>query len=248
MINRIHNRLGTAGFVVAIVALVAALTGAAFAAGGLTKPQEKQVKKIAKKYAGKPGPAGSQGPQGSRGDQGPKGDTGAPGTPGQDGQDGQDGEDGACSVGNPDCVLPSKATMTGDWSFSTPSAGQEEWVLTTISFPLQAVPAPEYSAPGENVKWIGLETKAEREANGLPDYDRTHCPGTPADPAALPGYLCIYAAELHNVFQGEHEQPIVETLQGHRTADTNSGLTLGFYLQNTSIEGFGYGSWAFTAS
>jgi hypothetical protein len=253
MISRIHRKLGTAGFVVAIVALVAALTGMAFAAGGLTKQQEKQVKKIAKKYAGKRGPAGAQGAQGpqgaqgAKGDQGSKGDTGAAGAPGSNGEDGSDGEDGMCSISVPQCVLPSKATMTGDWSFSTPSAGQEEWVLTTLSFPLQAVPAPEYGSPGENVKWIGLETKAEREANGLTDYDRTHCPGTPANPEALPGYLCIYGAALHNVWQGEHEQPIVETLQGQRTADPNSGLTLGFYLQDTSVEAYGYGSWAFTA-
>lgn len=250
MISRVHRKLGTAGFVIAIVALVAALTGAAFAAGGLTKQQEKQVKKIAKKYAGKRGPAGPQGlpgspgSQGAKGDQGSKGDTGASGAPGKDGED---GEDGVCSVSVPQCVLPSKATMTGDWSFSTPMAGQEEWVLTTLSFPLQAVPAPEYGPPGENLKWIGLESKAEREANGLEDYDRIHCPGTPANPEALPGYLCIYGAALHNVFKGEHEQPIIETLQGQRTADTNSGLTLGFYLENTSIEAYGYGSWAFTA-
>jgi len=233
MINRIHSKLGTAGFILAIIALVAMLTGAAFAAGGLTKQQEKQVKKIAKKYAGKQGPIGPQGQPGAKGDQGAKGDTGAAGA---SGQDGQDGEDGACSVGTPNCVLPSKATMTGDWSFATPSAGQEEWALTTISFPLQAVPAPEYGAPGENVKWIGLAPDGE--------YDRADCPGTPDDPQAQPGFLCIYAAALHNTLEG---LPTIETLQGLRTADTNSGLTLGFYVNDLSAEAFGYGSWAFTA-
>jgi len=235
MINRIHSRLGTAGFILAIIALVAVLTGAAFAAGGLTKQQEKQVKKIAKKYAGKRGPAGPQGLPGAKGDQGAKGDTGAAGTPGQNGQDGQDGqngEDGACSVGTPDCVLPSKATMTGDWAFSTPSGGAEEWVFTSISFPLQAVPAPEYGPPGENVVWVPV------------GGDKEHCPGTAADPQADPGFLCLYGAELINV-QGF---PTLGSLLGNLTADTNSGLTLAFVLQDSSVEAYGFGSWAYTAA
>jgi hypothetical protein len=231
MINRIHNRLGTAGFVVAIVALVAALTGAAFAAGGLTKQQEKQVKKIAKKYAGKPGPAGAQGPQGAKGDLGLKGDTGSPGAPGTPGQDGQDGEDGACSVGNPECVLPSKATMTGSWAFSTPSGGSEEWVFANISFPLQAVPAPEFGPPGENVVWVPV--------GGQDD----NCPGTAADPQAEPGFLCIYGAALQNT----KPFPYIQSLTGDLTADTNSGWTLAFVLQDASVEAYGFGSWAYTA-
>jgi hypothetical protein len=86
MISKLHDRLGTAGFVVAIVALVAALGGAAWAAGGLTKQQEKQVVKIAKKYAGKQGPQGPAGPAGSQGPTGPKGDAGAAGSAGASGK------------------------------------------------------------------------------------------------------------------------------------------------------------------
>ena len=49
MISKLHNRLGTAGFVVAIIALVAALSGGAYAAqqANLSKQQKKEVKKIA---------------------------------------------------------------------------------------------------------------------------------------------------------------------------------------------------------
>ena len=58
MIERIHQKLGTAGFVIAIVALIAALGGTALAAAKLNGTQKKEVEKIAKKYAGKPGAAG----------------------------------------------------------------------------------------------------------------------------------------------------------------------------------------------
>ena len=65
--SRIHDKLGTAGLVVAVIALVFAMVGGAFAAAGLTTKQKKQVKTIAKKYAGKQGSAGPQGPQGVTG-------------------------------------------------------------------------------------------------------------------------------------------------------------------------------------
>ncbi|HVV72142.1 MAG TPA: hypothetical protein VHI52_11700 [Verrucomicrobiae bacterium] len=56
-IQRIHQKLGTAGLIVAIVALVAALAGGAYAAGGgLSGKQKKEVTKIAQveaeKFAG----------------------------------------------------------------------------------------------------------------------------------------------------------------------------------------------------
>jgi hypothetical protein len=88
-IRSIHEKLGTAGFIISIIALVAALGGSAFAAkGALTHKQKKEVRKIAKKeakreaqteakkYAGKPGPAGAKGDTGAKGDRGAKGAVG----------------------------------------------------------------------------------------------------------------------------------------------------------------------------
>jgi hypothetical protein len=93
VISRIHQKLGTAGFIISIVALVAALGGGAYAAsGGLNGKQKKEVEKIAKKYAGKPGangapgaagPAGSTGPAGAKGDAGTNGANGSPGAAGK---------------------------------------------------------------------------------------------------------------------------------------------------------------------
>jgi hypothetical protein len=92
MISKLHQRLGTAGFIISIVALVAALGGGAYAAsGGLTGKQKKEVEKIAKQYAGKPGKngapgaTGATGPAGAAGTAGSKGDTGATGTAGATG-------------------------------------------------------------------------------------------------------------------------------------------------------------------
>lgn len=96
MLKRMHQKLGTAGFVVAIVALVAALGGAAFAAGpGLNSKQKGEVKSIAKTEAkklvgtgpagpaGTAGTAGTAGPQGPAGAKGDKGDQGIQGIPGK---------------------------------------------------------------------------------------------------------------------------------------------------------------------
>jgi hypothetical protein len=117
MFSKLHDRLGTAGLVVAIVALVLALAGTAFAAAGLTGKQKQEVTKIAKKYAGEdgtpgangaPGPAGPigpigpAGPKGPEGPEGPDGPAGTPGTPGTNGTNGTNGKNvqvGTATVG-----------------------------------------------------------------------------------------------------------------------------------------------------
>jgi hypothetical protein len=99
MFSKLHERLGTAGLVVAVVALVVALAGTAIAAlPGLNSKQKKQVTKIAKKYAGQDGATGPQGPAGAPGAPGPEGKQGLPGTNGTNGTDGEDGEDGTDGV------------------------------------------------------------------------------------------------------------------------------------------------------
>jgi hypothetical protein len=117
MFNRIHQKLGTAGFIISIVALVAALGGGAYAAsGGLNGKQKKEVEKIAKKVSGgaststsKPGPAGATGPAGAAGG---KGDTGAPGAPGKEGTAGTNGSAG--SPGTPG--TNGKSVVTGSFT------------------------------------------------------------------------------------------------------------------------------------
>jgi hypothetical protein len=169
MVNRIREKLGTAGFfAIAIAALIAVLGGTAVAAAALNGTQKKEVKKIATKLAKKyPGPQGPQGPQG------PKGDTGAQGKEGAPGEDGADGEDGVCSAANPVCVAPSGATMSGDWMVS----GKGFEPSFQISYPLRLGSKPK-------VEWVA---KA--------DIPTANCPGVGE---AEPEFLCIYMESLSN--------------------------------------------------
>lgn len=178
MLKRIHNKIGTAGLVVAVVALVAAVAGTAFAAGGLTKKQEKQVVKIAKKYAGKQGPKGDPGPAGVQGPRGDSGPAGAQGPKGDEGERGPQGDQGP--PGPTETELPPGKTMTGTWSLR---ASGLPWYWVTISFPLRAVPAPQLGAGS------------------------TQCPGDAEDPKAARGYFCIYSLQETNTFRGFDESP-----------------------------------------
>lgn len=163
MLERIHQKLGTAGFVISVVALIAALGGGAYAAsGGLTPKQKKEVEKIAKKYAGKPGTTGAAGTTGAKGDSGPAGANGSPGNAGSNGVSpvgtkfaGAKSGSG-CSNGGVEFTganttfacngttgftetLPEGQTETGTFSLSQ-SSTTEHVALTQISFsiPLEA--------------------------------------------------------------------------------------------------------------
>jgi Collagen triple helix repeat (20 copies) len=175
MLKRLHNKLGTAGLVVAVVALIAAVAGTAFAAGGLTKKQEKQVIKIAKKYAGKDGKDGAPGAPGAKGDTGPAGPAGAPGSKGDTGNQGPQGPQGP--PGPTETVLPPGKTMTGVWQFQVTNAIRG---LIAGGFPLRVDPVPGWN-------WIGI---------GDPSTEK--CPGDPDNPEAAPGNLCVYALNLVN--------------------------------------------------
>lgn len=123
MFQRIHEKLGTAGFVIAIVALIAALSGGAYAAsGGLSGKQKKEVEKIAKKYAGKPGANGSNGTNGSSGAKGDKGDQGSQGAQGAQGSPGGNGAPGAKGT-----------SVTGTPIAEGGACGDQEGVLYTLS-------------------------------------------------------------------------------------------------------------------
>lgn len=112
-LRALHDKLGTAGLVVAVIALIAAVAGTAIAASGLTAIQKKQVIKIAKKYAGKQGPEGKQGSpgtngangeKGTQGEKGDKGDSGTKGDKGDQGDPGTNGKNVAVSGTAPGCA------------------------------------------------------------------------------------------------------------------------------------------------
>jgi len=225
MLSRAHNKLGTAGLVVAIVALIAALTGVAFAAAGLNSKQKKEVKNIAKQFAGKPGAAGATGPTGPAGAQGPKGDTGTKGDKGDTGQTGPNGQAGMCSEENPECSLASGAVLTGMWSAvagGNETTNYNELALAAISFPVRVSPPPTALYPREvesetgdfvtigfklndggatPYEFTGLETP-ELEASRA-KYEAV-CPGDSEGPEAEPGFLCIYPGASGGTLNAPH--------------------------------------------
>lgn len=139
MFSKLHESLGTAGLVVAIVALVVALTGTAFAANKfITK---KEAIKIAKRYAGKNGAPGAQGPAGPPGAAGAAGEKGATGSTGPEGEVGPTGPAGT--------ELLAGQTETGTWGFS----GINEFgPVAMISFPLRLSEQPTH------IIWRGAQT------------------------------------------------------------------------------------------
>jgi hypothetical protein len=236
VISRIHQKLGTAGFIISIVALVAALGGSAYAAsGGLSGKQKKEVEKIAKKYAGKPGApgaAGAQGPAGAAGAAGAKGDTGSPGDPGAQGAAGAAGAAGAKgATGSPwtaGGTLPSEQTETGSWAAGVTPPNDVQNVSAAITFPIPL------SAPMENsqVHFVNPGETAPAGCIG----------GTSEEPIAEPGNLCIYAAELNYL-------SFYQVLKSGSQAGDGGASTAGAVVlfQETEGEAFAAGTFAVTA-
>jgi hypothetical protein len=243
MFSRIHNKLGTAGLIVAVVALVAAVAGTAFAAVGLNPQQKKEVKKIAKKFAGKPGPVGPVGPTGPVG---PKGETGGAGAAGKNGESVKlseatgctsggtkltvgseskevcNGEDGESVTGDRTTLGPGE-TATGNWSFYNKDI---LGAFVTISFPLRLPSAPDFN-------WIAADGSG----------DTTACPGSPSEPLAEPGEFCMYAESVVAAGADADHHPVG---LGSYSPDRTSGLTVEFGIESGQ-EGYGWGTWAVTA-
>jgi hypothetical protein len=238
-ITSLREPFGKAGLAVAILALVLALVGGAYAAGGLTKSQEKQVTKIAKKYAGKPGATGAPGAAGTNGTNGKDGASGTNGTNGKGvviaapaspgcpagGKsievEGSGVKSNICN-GNPAQYpqeLPSGHTLTGHWAasgfgsagFPNPGTGH---VVGAVSYPisLAAVPA------GPNQHFI-------KEGEAPP----TGCSGTPEEPQADPGNLCIFTQTEINVQNFNPIQSIDKTgfVYSDFTAAAGSAIIIG---------------------
>jgi hypothetical protein len=246
MFERIHQKLGTAGFVIAILALVAALGGTAFAAAKLNGTQKKEVEKIAKKYAGAPGangtagPAGPVGPAGPKGDAGANGGAGAVGPTGPAGAKGATGATGATGLSGFTATLPSGKTETGTWSIS------QGWTGGTGLFPNTAISFPiPLAAGGGEGSAAGFNQKATEEE----EFEASGCQGTVAEPTAPPGKLCVYT---HFEEGSNAETGFVEprALDGSLFSYGTSGATLfvGILKGNelpSKIEASG--SWAVTA-
>jgi hypothetical protein len=264
MFHRIHQKLGTAGFIISIVALVAALGGGAYAAsGGLNGKQKKEVEKIAKKYAGKSGAPGATGPAGAKGD---KGDGGGAGSNGSNGSAGANGKGVVVSNAGGNCT-------EGGIAVEVEGSGQKNFICNGEEGP-QGPPIGSQelgSGKTETGAWgVGKFTEADETtgkqtmeaisfpfplppapAGGYPSEvvpkggpPTANCKGTSATPTAEPGFFCLYVAS--------QEGPLTEVAFVHQPGSEEefeeAGST-GAILTILRPEAFGwiYGTWAVTA-
>jgi hypothetical protein len=273
MLSKLHERLGTAGFVVAIVALIAALGGTAIAAAGLNSTEKKEVKKIAKKFAGKPGAngaPGAPGPAGSAGLAGPKGDkgdTGSAGANGADGDPGKNGKDGNSVVigtptpgecppggvtvqveGNPGTK---KAVCNGTFDFAGLPAGATLTGLWGQFQPGEGFHSEQISFPvplgaDPTPVFVPAPTGTQEEKETQEDEAAAEgCPGyVDGVPTADPGKLCVYASVSEGIPDGA---------TGFFKAEPTGGLTPGagqtgalFLYQCATPSCSPIGTWAVT--
>jgi Collagen triple helix repeat (20 copies) len=252
MFSRIHEKLGTAGFIIAVVALVAAMTGGAYAAAnGLNGKQKREVTKIAqteaKKFAkaGAPGAPGAQGPVGAvgpTGTQGAKGDTGAPGSAGSLGAQGGEGPQGPQGPqGEPGepwtagGVLPPGKTETGAWGGSVHLTAQE----------IEEVGKGETSVGAIYPVSFTLPLKGAPEFIYVEGASATGCPGIEEGvPTAEPGKLCVYQSTLF--FNASSPPTIFPTSAVNPGVVSKNGGLLSFNCTGNPC--VASGSWAVTAA
>ncbi len=255
MIARLHDRIGTAGLVVAVVALVAALSGAAYAAsGGLTPKEKKEVKRIAKSFQGV-GPAGPQGAPGANGKDG------ANGTNGVDGAAGTNGVDGKSIIAGTEAPDPEGPCVEGGTWFEVEDSGIKRYACNGVAGE-GGSGGGGVLAPGESQKgvWavedessffmlpitfprplasdVGFNLISEPTEGGAKTAlagDAGNCPGTTEDPEAEPGEFCMYAREFSGLS--------LSTANAY-TYDRSAGFVVEFSITDL---GYGAGTWAVTA-
>ena len=152
--------------VAATLALVLSMSGGAMAATHYLINSTKQINpKVLKKLKGATGPSGLSGALG------PVGATGATGPAGAAGKEGKEGPKG--QAGPLTTTLPSGETLRGTFAGRAfGKATQNMQIPISFGLQLSAAPTPHYLVFGEAAT--------------------TECPGTPEEPAAAPGNLCIY--------------------------------------------------------
>jgi hypothetical protein len=124
-------------------------------------------------------------------------------------------------------TLESGQTMRGVYSAIIESTGAANAMFPSFTFPFLLASAP--SAPATN--FVGT---------GRPST--TNCPGTPTNPMALPGNLCVYEAMSVNANFNCFMTPAT----GICAAASPFGAGM-FFSTNAAGHAFSFGSWAVTA-
>jgi hypothetical protein len=253
MISKLHQRLGTAGFIISIVALVAALGGGAYAAsGGLTGKEKKEVEKIAKKYAGKPGKNGTNGKDGAQGAAGSPGAKGEAGSNGSNGSNGAPGANGKSVTvteiepGEPGCAENGGASIEvegsgsgvevcngeggGGFPATLPSGKSETGSWSTGQFSEEGAKGTVMPISFPIPLAAGIpHAKIQFRAPG--STATAACPGTSEHPEAAPGDMCVYIGSSFSFVTEEEEEliPSIATVnpsQGIRSNPPNGAKEL----------------------
>ena len=268
MFSTLRTRFGIPG-VISVMALVFAMFGGAYAAsntsgGGKATASAKAKKgprgpKGAKGDTGPAGPAGPQGPAGAKGDAGANGSNGAAGEAGPQGPagtsvvassepsgsancegrggskfvtgatttfacNGEDGTGGGGGGGGLPTTLGSGETETGAWWIqgNTSTVGS---FSAPISFPIP----------------LSADDAGDIEVHIWSESDEDPaCTGTPAEPSAPDGALCVYITES----TGNN------TLEVFSTDFVTEGVGTGgalLYREQMTVQGYLIGSFAITA-
>ncbi len=209
MFSKIGSRLRLSpATAIAVVALVFAMVGGAFAAGNSGSSSSAVAsKKKPKPKRGPTGPTGPAGAPGSAGGAGPQGPAGPAGKDGSTGPTGPTGAAGANGTFNPAVPLAKGQTLAGVWGTSGgPNAkanGDVSMVPITfparIGSPLTTVVQFFAGLP------LGIEV-LDGEAKIFPNGEEAKsqeafeqaCPGSPTEPKASQGFLCIYLKVAEN--------------------------------------------------
>jgi hypothetical protein len=165
-----------------------------------------------------------QGPKGDPGQQGAPGNSGANGAPGARGPAGPPGPPGQPGFSG---TLPSGVTLRGTFGIQIGSADALIPVTTDISFGA-ALAAP----PAASLLPLGSPSTPA-------------CPGTPANPTAAPGNLCVYESTHLNIGAEGLADPSVTGVQpGQASA---FGALIFVRAQSGGARMQSAGTWAVTA-
>jgi hypothetical protein len=264
MFSRIRKRITYTNVAMTLV-LVFAMSGGAYAASKYLITSTKQISpKVLKALKGKNGVNGVNGANGANGVNGKDGAQGPAGEKGANGEKGASGEGVASTplvVKNAHCeeggseftaggnhtyactgspwpaggTLPSGKSEEGVWSYvdEKASAGGK---TTAISFVMPLKTAPE-------AHFIGTNEELFKEAKESPAIKEGKCIGSPKEPQAASGNLCVFATSTSGANAFDFIDP--QTPAAGLNVSGMAGTLIFFNAAPGTV--FLYGTWTVTA-
>jgi len=265
MLSSLRKRVSYANVMSTIAVFFALSGGAAYAASHFLITKTSQIKpSVLAQLKGKAGPAGANGPAGPAGPTGPGGPAGpagpaGAGTPGMPGTNGKSvlakaAEPGECKSGGTKFEVEgagkSEKVCNGE-------KGKDGSILPTLPAGVTETGSVAYDRPAEEVSGpvivpisfaIPLEGELDKPHTEVVREGKTgkECAGTPENPTAPAGFLCVYLAK---------EPPVTDLAQlaifkSATATSEESGASRAGALLFVSFRGLNpvelYGTWAVT--